>query len=194
MSDKLSIVIMAHPERQEWAKLLSQELNAPIVYDRKNNIWDTCRRAWLSQVSVGAEYTLVLQDDVILCSDFRAKAEAILAAQEADNVVSFYAGSLLGNRIDKALREGEDFVLTGMIFNEVALCMKTEHIPEMVAYCDSREAKTDQEICNWCRKNRRNIYHPIPSLVDHRDEESIYKRVYNKPDKNAVRKAYKFKI
>lgn len=183
---------MAHPERQEWAKELSQKLQAPIVYDRISNVWDTCRRAWLSQVSVGSEFTLVLQDDAIVCDNFIEKAEAILSSQSEDFVFSFYAGQLLGSRIDQAIKHGQDFVTSGMIYNEIALCMRTEHIESMVAYCDERKAVTDQEICNWCRVNRKKIYYPIPSLVDHRDSESIYRRVYKKPVKNKVRKAYKY--
>lgn len=192
MSNKLSIVIMAHPERQEWAKELSQKLNAPIVYDRVNNIWDTCRRAWLSQVSVGAEYTLVLQDDSIVCENFRERAEAVLDSQDADFITSFFAGYLCATKIKRALVRKEPYFLSGMIFNEVALCMRTEHIEEMVAYCDARETKTDQEITKWARLKRLRIYYPVPSLVDHRDGESIYRRVYQKPAWSRPRVAFKY--
>jgi len=180
---------MAHPERQKWAKELSQKLQAPIVYDRISNIWDTCRRAWLSQVSVGAEYTFVLQDDAIVVDNFRERAEALLTE---DKVYSFYAGHLLATRINRAETRNEDFVETGMIFNEVAICMRTEHIPAMVKYCDDREATTDQEIGRWARLKRLKIRYPIPSLVDHRDGESLFQRNYNRPAWNRPRKAVKY--
>jgi len=189
MSNKLSIVIMAHPERQQMAKELSQQLQAPIVYDRINNIWDTCRRAWLSQVSVGAEYTLVLQDDAIVCKDFRERAEALL---QEDKIYSLFAGHLLASRIKHALNKGVDFVESGMIFNEVALCMRTEHIEAMVAFCDERQATTDQEITKWARLRHMKIRYPIPSLVDHRDGDSIFQRNYNRPSWNRPRKAVKY--
>lgn len=190
MSNKLAIVIMAHPERQEMARVLSQQLQAPIVYDRINNIWDTCRRAWLSQVSVGAEYTLVLQDDSIVCRDFRMHAEVLL---QDDVVYSLYAGHLLAYRIKNAESKGKDYVDTIQIFNEVALCMRTEHIEEMVKYCDDHNANTDQEISNWARSKGLGIRYPIPSLVDHRDGESIYQRKYARPAWGNPRKAVRFK-
>lgn len=186
---KLSIVIMAHPERQKWAKELAQKLQAPIVYDRVNNIWDTCRRAWLSQVSVGAEYTLVLQDDSIVCSNFRERAEALL---EEDLIYSFFAGHLLATRIRHAVVRKKPYVESGQIFNEIALCMRTEHIEDMVKYCDDREATTDQEISKWARWRRLKIRYPIPSLVDHRDGESLFQRNYNRPAWNRQRKAVRY--
>lgn len=190
MSNKLAIVIMAHPERQEMAKALSQKLQAPIVYDRVNNIWDTCRRAWLSQVSVGAEYTLVLQDDAIVCNNFRERAEAAL---QEDLVYSFFAGHLLATRIRHAVVRGKPFVESGQIFNEVALCMRTDRIEDMVKYCDERAATTDQEISKWARWRRLKIRYTVPSLVDHRDEvPSIFQRNYNRPAWRRPRKAVKY--
>lgn len=189
MSNKLAIVIMAHPERQKWAKELSQKLQAPIVYDRISNIWDTCRRAWLSQVSVGSEYTLVLQDDAIVCSNFRERAEALL---EEDLVYSFFAGHLLATRIRHAINRKRSYVESGQIFNEIALCMRTEHIEDMVRFCDEREATTDQEISKWARANRIKIRYPIPSLVDHRDGESLFQKIYNRPAWRRPRKAVKY--
>lgn len=180
---------MAHPERKEWAKDLSQKLQVPIVYDRKNDIWDTCRRAWLA-IDKNAEYGLVLQDDAILCTDFRKHAEAVL---QEDFVYSLYAGNLLSNRIRMAERKGRDYVITEMVYNEVALCMRTEHIGAMIQYCDEREATTDQEIGRWAKLNRIKIYHPLPSLVDHRDTESIFRRNYNRMQPPTPRRAVRFK-
>lgn len=189
MKKKLSIVIMAHPKRQEWAKELSQKLGAPIVYDRINNLWDTCRRAWLS-IDKDAEYGLVLQDDAIVCENFKEKAERYLTD---DFIYSFFAGKLLASRINKAIKEKKDFVIAGMIFNEVALCMKTKHIERMVEFCDSRNAQNDQDITKWARLAKIDIFYTVPSLVDHRDGESIYRKNFNKPEPNQSRPAYYFK-
>lgn len=189
MKKKLSIVIMAHPERKEWAEELSKKLNAPVVYDRINNIWDTCRRSWLA-VDTSAEYGLILQDDSIIANDFIKRAEALLTE---DTVYSFYAGKLLATKINRAVQRKESVVYSGMIFNEIAICMPTKYINEMVKYSDVREAKTDQEIAKWARSKRLKICYPIPSLVDHRDGESIFYRNYNRPVSGRPRKAYIFK-
>lgn len=181
---------MAHPKRQKWAKELSHKLKAPIVYDTKNNLWDTCRRAWLS-IDRNAEYGLVLQDDAIVCDNFIKKAEKYLNG--SDYIFSFFAGKLLASRINKAIREDKNYVIAGMIFNEVALCMKTKHIEKMVEFCDSRNAQNDQEITKWARLSNIDIFYTVPSLVDHRDGESIYRKNFNKPEPNQSRPAYYFK-
>lgn len=189
MNKKLSIVIMAHPERKEWAEELSRKLNAKIVYDRKNNIWDTCRRSWLA-IDKKADYGLVLQDDSIIADNFIEKAESLLGG---DYIYSFFAGKLLSTRINRAILKKEDHVIATMIFNEVALCMKTKHIDKMVKYCDDLQVNTDQYISRWAKINKINIKYPLPSIVDHRDSESIFRRNYKMPLSNRPRKAYFFK-
>lgn len=189
MSNKLSIIIMAHPERQAWAKELSQKLNAPIVYDTQNNLWDTCRRAWLAHMSIGAEYSLVLQDDAIITENFREKAEAIL---KDDFIYSFYLSSFLSPRVNIAKKRGKDHVISSMIFNEVALCMKTKHIDKMIEYCDVREAQNDHEIGRWAKSVAKRVYYPIPSLTTHRDSESIYRRNIGQAQPERERKAIEF--
>jgi len=192
---KLAIVIMAHPKRKEWAEELAAKLDAPIVYDQKNNVWDTCRRAWLSQLESGAEYVLVLQDDTIIGDNFRERAAELIERHEkaGDFIYSFYAGEMLATRIDAAIRKGNDHIIAGAIFNEVALCMKREHITRMVKWSDERNAQTDQEIGRWARLARLTILYPIPSIVDHRTGESLYRKHYNKPLPDKERKAYIYK-
>ncbi len=188
MSIKLSIVIMAHPERKQWAEDLGKKLGAKVVYDRISNVWDTCRRSWLA-IDPEAEYGLVLQDDAIICKDFLERAEALL---QGDYLYSLFAGYLLTSRIRRAEQRGEDFVESWSVFNEIALCMRTEHIRSMIKHCDDRDVDTDQEIGRWARLKRLKVRYPLPSLVDHRDSESIYKRVYKKPPSRNPRKAVKY--
>lgn len=177
-------MIMAHPKRHEMAKALSEKLGrVPIVWDMKNNLWDTCRRAWL-ETDPSSEYCLVLQDDAIVPDNFRELAEARLAESE-DRVYSFYAGKMLGERIEKAKAEGRDHLLEHMIYNEIALCIRGEHVEDMVKFCDDRGAQNDQQINIWAGENGIRIKYVLPSLVDHRDEESIYRAMtgFNPGDK-----------
>lgn len=186
---KLSITIMAHPDRKDYIPYLKDKLgDVLVVWDEKNNLWDTCRRAWLAQ-DMSAEYGLVVQDDAIVCDGFREKAEAML---NEDYIYSFFAGYMLESRIRLAEKNGEDHVLTGVIFNEVALCMRTEHIRSMVKFSDDRDARHDQFISQWAKFNKIKVYHPIPSLIDHRDDDSIYQRVYKRPAFPTKRKACRY--
>lgn len=186
---------MAHPKRKEWAEELSKQLlDAPIIYDEKQNIWDTCRRSWLLY-DRDAEYHLVIQDDAILCYNFIEKAKQVLRTGKIfneDYIYSFYAGEMMKNHIIKAEKKRRNYVISGMIFNEVALCMKTEHIKGMVKFCDDREVDTDQEVARWARIKLLKVFYTIPSLVDHREGESLYRVNYNKPNPDKQRKAFRF--
>lgn len=178
---------MAHPDRAHFIPYLQERLGGdiPVVYDEKQNIWDTCRRAWLT-IDRSAEYGLVIQDDAIVCNGFERKAKRRL---KEDAIYSFYAGDLLRTRITRAVRQGENEVRTNHIYHEIALAMKTKRIEEMVRFCDEREAQDDHEIDRYARREGLEIIHTIPSLIDHRDDESIYRREYNVEMRHKPRKA-----
>jgi len=177
---------MAHPSREKYIPYLLEKLgDVPVIYDQKNNIWDTCRRAWLA-IDKSAEYGLVIQDDAIVCDNFHERAEALL---DGDFVYSFFAGHLLATRVRHAINRKKRYVESGQIFNEIALCMRTSHIDGMVRFCDEREAQTDQDISKWARACRIKIRYTIPSLIDHRDEESLFQKNYNRPAWSRPRKA-----
>lgn len=186
---KLSITIMAHPRRKEFIPYLLDILgkDTPIAWDEKNNLWDTCRRAWLA-TDFTSDWTLVIQDDAILTSNFKEKVEKFL--ENGDNLYCFYGGDILGERIEKAKAKGENLVFTDMILNEVAICIKTEYVKEMVKFCDDRDADNDHLISVWARRKGLKIANSIPSLVNHRDTESIFRENYNFKPAEKARKAY----
>lgn len=185
---KLSIIIMAHPKRKQYVPYLLSKLgpDAKVVFDEKNNLWDTCRRSWLA-TDRDSDYTLIIQDDALVCNNFIEKAKEFL---KEDFVYSFYAGDLLANRIEKAKAENKQLVFSDMIVNEIALCMKTKHVENMVKYCDERNAQNDHLISTWAFINRKRIAYTVPSLIDHRDEKSIYRENYKINLTKKQRKAY----
>jgi hypothetical protein len=188
---KLSIVIMAHPSRAKFIPYLKEMLgdDIPVVFDEKNNIWDTCRRAWFAQ-DFSCEYGVVIQDDCIITRNFRKKAEKLLTE---DFIYSFYAGEMLREKIRIALHYKSDRVISSMIFNEVALCMKMSRVKDMVKFCDEREAQTDHEIVKYARSQNLKVCYTLPSLVDHRDTESIWRKMQGgKVFSSKPRKAVKF--
>ena len=191
----ISYTIMAHPKREKWAEELGVQLDAEVVYDRKNNIWDTCRRSWLAN-DFSKEYSAVIQDDAILCADFKQKARQMIAGADGDHVYSFYSADYkpLVNQLQEAEKQGKDHTTTQFIYNEIALCMKSEHVEEMVHFCDEFEPMLDHQINNWALQMPLRIYHPVESLVEHRDEESLYRQNTDRSFKRSgERVAYQFK-
>lgn len=172
---------MAHPERREMAEELSASLGGvPIVWDRQNNLWDTCSRAW-EAIDKTAEYGLVLQDDVIACRDFISRAEAVLTGRF---IYNFFIHRVLSNRVRKAQLEKENSFYMNSIASEVAICIPTDLIWQMLEYAKRRRAKDDTIISRWARSRHMRVCYPIPSLVQHRDTESIYHKVTGRPMRN----------
>jgi len=170
---KLSIVVMAHPDRKIMAEELSASLGGvPIVWDQINNVWDTCKRAWRA-IDKTAEYGLVLQDDVIPCRDFQTRAEALLTGRFVYNFFVHYGFSA---RVEKALNEGKNYFIKTSIFGEIALCMPTKYINSMIDYCHNRNAQSDTLISAWATASRLRVRYPIPSLVDHRSGDSLFEK------------------
>lgn len=190
MDNKLNIVIMAHKIRENLIPYLQEKVgHVTIVWDEKNNVWDTCKRAWQA-IDRKYEYGLVIQDDALVIDGFRLKAEVVL---KEDNVYSLYLSKLLENKVNLAKVKKIDFVTSTMILNEVAICMPTKYIDEMINYCDKRNAQNDQQIGKWAKEKFGKIIYPIPSLVSHRDNiESIYYKNKGLPQPTRERKAIEF--
>jgi len=186
---------MAHPKREDWAEALGKELEAEVVYDQENNIWDTCRRSWLSN-NFSKDYSAVIQDDAILCSNFQHLARQMVSESDDGHVYSFYSADYkpLVNQLKEAEKQDKDHTTTQFIYNEIALCMKSERVEDMVAFCDQFNPDLDHQINKWALQDGLRIYHPTESLVEHRDGESLYRQNTDRSFKRSgERVAYQFK-
>lgn len=201
MSDfnkKVSVVIMACRQREKYFEYLKEKLgDIPFSIDEVKGqdghvgVWENCKRAW--RMRRDSEWTLILQDDSIICEHFYERVEKVLEEiGERDYIISFYAGDRLKKKIEFAQKKKLDYVLYNSIMNENALCMRTKHIEEMIRYCDTRDATTDRFIQTFARRKGLLIYYTIPSLIDHRSDKSIYRDVFEKPLPDSIRHAVIF--
>jgi len=170
---KLSISVMMHPSRAAFLPYLSERLEgAPAFIDDGGGLWATARRAWASGLDAGAEYHLVVQDDALVCDDFRAQAEALL--DDPSVARSFYFGRrrLYADRAPEWLEAGH--VDLPILHWGLAICLPTAFLPSMLAFADAWEAPQDDAKINRFLKSRgiRTRY-PLPSLIDHRCEVSL---------------------
>ncbi|MFA6158881.1 MAG: hypothetical protein WC763_04665 [Candidatus Paceibacterota bacterium] len=174
MSKKLSISIMAHPSREKWFGYLREKLgqDVPFAIDTDGRgIWENCKRAWLL-FDPEAEYHVVVQDDVLVGRDFIERAEAMLTE---DMMYSFYIGRpRFAGEVMEAKEKGIDHLVKSHIHHEICLCMRTEHIKEMIAWCDALKPENDRVIDGWVNAKGLKVRFPLPSLVDHRAEGSLH--------------------
>jgi hypothetical protein len=170
---KLSISVMAHSSRAKYFKELKERLgDVPFSIDKAGaeiGVWNNCKRAWQMH-NRDAEFHVVIQDDAIVCKNFRARAEAILGSQE--QAYNFYFGN---RRVYKKLADAG--MKQGHLFTRwpnwgVAICLPTKLIPDMIKFCDKLTTRHDDTRIGFFLKSKAiKIYFPMPSLIDHRTGE-----------------------
>lgn len=171
----LGIAIMAHPKRSEFVDELSTQVDAPVrvTWDRKNNRWDTGRRAMLSY-DKSCTHWLVLQDDAVVCRDLVAGLTKALEYVPVDSPVCLYVGGAFKSCVD-SLQDDVTWLTMPMIHGGVGIVMPTQHIDEMIHACDpATEVKNyDERLGRWVMSQGLTVYYPWPSLVDHRSAQSL---------------------
>lgn len=179
----LSAVVMAHPRRIEMAESLARRLDVPVVWDQKNDVWDTGRRALLEHTD--ADRHLVLQDDAVVHDDLLAECERLLDYVPTNSPVSLYMGRarhrprrfLMQPIVDAARRRGASFAVFGGPWWGVGIIVPTAHIEEIVAFGDrSRHTNYDIRIAQYYASQHLDCWYTVPSIVDHRSGPSVVGR------------------
>jgi hypothetical protein len=170
---KLSISIMAHSSRAKYFPYLNRMLgDVKFSIDKAGaeiGVWNNCKRAWMMH-DPKAEYHVVIQDDAIICENFRQRAEKILTSKE--QAYNFYFGNRQQYR--QAAKDGMEkgFIISGWTGWGVAICLPTYLIREMLLYCDKmRTPHDDTRIANFLKHKKIKTLFPMPSLIDHRTGE-----------------------
>lgn len=168
---KLSISVQMHPAREKFRPYLKERLGrrVPFVMDRARGYWDTFRRAWLAH-NPKAQYHTVIQDDALVCDDFRARAEAALEGPVMP--YSWY----FGNRL--ALRPlAREALPAGYIDHRhrwsLAMCLPVGLIARFIRFGDRHTPEGPQQthLKAFLDKSRLKVRYVLPSLIDHRDTE-----------------------
>lgn len=202
---KLSAAIMAHPVRTEAAEQVQAALDRPveIVYDTEpepsrdpRRRWATGRRAWEAH-DPGADWHLVLQDDIEVSADLLAGLEQALDVLGPEGLVSAYTGTGRPDQrnVRRALavadREGHAWMCTRSLNWGPAILLPAETIPDMLRWCShssKSRANYDYRIGVWARDRMRwRTWYTVPSLVEHRGLPSLVGH-----DIGPVRRAHRF--
>lgn len=179
----LSVKIMAHPKRAEFIPDLVERLgitDADVSWDRDNIRWHTGRRAW-QMVDQSADYGMVVQDDALVCRDLIAGLEKALDHLPERGVVSPYIGtrrpsaSSVERAVQAAQKGDVSWVKMPALNWGVAIILPTGIINNMIKWCNQqRYPQYDRRIGRYAIDvERLNTWCPWPSLVDHRDGESL---------------------
>jgi hypothetical protein len=194
---RLSASVMAHPAREAQVGDLLAALgrDVPVAWDPKPpsldaaQRWATGRAAW-ELADPDADWHLVLQDDAVPCPDLLDGLAKGLDHVPANTVVSCYFSHVRpfpARTIatgSQAERMGAAWIDSRFVWWGVALAIPVREIRAMLAMGDKRHEAYDRRIGLHFRSQRWRCWHPFPSLVDHRDDESL---CGHKPGRTAYR-------
>jgi hypothetical protein len=166
---------MAHRKRERFVGGLLEQLpdRTEVVWDRRNDRWDTGRRALLEH-DPEATHHLVLQDDVILGRQLTTEVKRALQVIDT-SPIALYLGKARPRQefVEPAVRMARSvgacwIAMPGPWWGP-GLVIPTQHIEEMVAFCDNMTLPNyDLRISAWYESQRMDCWYTQPSLVDHR--------------------------
>lgn len=180
---KLGVSIMAHKKRERHIPALLDQLGLPessVIWDRRNDRWDTGRRAW-EAYDPSCTHWCVIQDDAVVCKDFIAGMEKALAFLPEKALVSPYTGTRrpVASRVERAVQAARaanaSWIRMPSLNWGVGILAPTDIINKMLPWCDKQTYPNyDRRIGRYAIDMLRlPTYCTWPSLVDHRDDDSL---------------------
>jgi hypothetical protein len=176
---KLSVQVMAHAKRGHRVGELVERLGITgdqVTWDRKENRWDTGRRAWLNH-DPAADWHMVIQDDALPCRDLIATLEQAIPHIGERAIVCPYIGTRrpaklkVSRVVEQAQEINASWVKMQTLNWGVAILAPTSTIIEMIAWCDGQTYPNyDRRVGQYYWRERHwHTYCTWPSLVEHWD-------------------------
>lgn len=170
---------MGHPKRfKNFSRMLDQlgDPSVPISVDNGIGLWGNCKQAWLLYDPT-ADFHVVLQDDAIICKNFKKLATEFIEKYNRPNrAFNFYFGTR-ANFNKNILADGKTagFITLQRNCWGLAICLPTAEIRQMVEECDIMKhiPQDDIRIGRYLAKKKFDICYPMPSLIDHEAGESL---------------------
>jgi hypothetical protein len=173
---KLSISVMAHPSRSVFFPYLQEKLGISMSnfsIDQKNNLLENSKASWLLH-DPEADFHCVVQDDSIVCDNFREKAVAFITEQEEKRTregrgVQGYNFFLKQDPNRSPLWSKDGAYVDNVTRGGVAICLPVSHIkPMLIEFDRQRSRHDDDRISEYVKRNGIKMIFPVPSLIGHR--------------------------
>lgn len=182
MTVKVDIAIMTCSARWGYAEAIAKKIggDVTIIYDNGGYVWGTAKRCWEALAEMDGSHALLLQEDILICQDFRATVEHCAELQPG-KALGFYANR---RPVDEARERGDSWVVIPDGVWGQATCFPTEWVSPMlewVATSDHYSTHYRRRVCDfppdrwddrkttaWLEYMGRPVYCTVPSLVQHR--------------------------
>lgn len=172
----VTIGIVAHTSRGAAAKELAKTVGAQFMSIDNGLLGcdgnhDAVHR---HLARMGADWSVVLEDDAVPVDGFRDQLTKVLAASPA-SVVSLYLGrqrppqyqSRIASTINEADLVDAHWLTSSRLLHAVGYAIRTELLPSLLDYPHGQPA--DERISAWADR----VAYCWPSLVDHADVPTI---------------------
>lgn len=178
MDYKLDIKIMAVRSRQQYAERIANDIGisySNIIYDDRGingggNAWYNAKRAWTQPIESEITHRLVVQDDVMVCSDFKGIANILINTMP--NVCFTLSG---GTWIEHSMKKTNSPYIrhNGGKVCANGIILPVNHIQKMIDWSDnlfgSDYPHDDGRVGFYCAWNKLDVVGTIPSLLCHTD-------------------------
>jgi hypothetical protein len=154
----------------------TQIVEDPGAADARRSPW-RCYRACLDALDPDTSHLLVVQDDAVVCRDFPAVLDLVIAAHPGDPVALFVPGVGSNARsVLAACQNGQRWCELDPLtwVPAVAIVWPRQHIGSLLDFYDERNypatrTADDGIIGDWAKDTGTRVVACVPSLVDHPD-------------------------
>lgn len=176
--------IVADMRRYQMAHDLAGYVDATFIGFDDGTIGCTRNhiKMWTKIVQHGGDWGVVLEDDAVPCQMFTYQLAAVLADPPTD-IVGLYLGRNYPRAwqrfVKKALADPDaNWILSTHVLHCVGLAVRVSLIPDMLRFIGNMAAADqdwpiDEQITHWARLRGHRVCYTRPSIVDHRDGESL---------------------
>lgn len=177
----ISTAVVAHSARKAQAFDLAIQLDASVAYDLgEHGPGTNHRRAWELANTSAADWVLVVEDDAVLCTDFRKQLEKLLPTTPTP-VVSLYAGTnypyikcdMAAHAAAQAEAQGTPWFTMRDMHHAVAICIRQHLVASMLDHTHHSHMPIDEAIGAWAQAHDIKVSYTHPQLVDHADGATI---------------------
>ena len=134
-----------------------------IVWDEHRNAMETFRRAWRQYQDVP---TIRIQDDIILCKDFVAKAKAVVAERPND-FIQFFSRSAKDEELGSRYKSGGSWMMNQCYYLPAGSAARLTAYADAWGKYDKHPNGDDQLMAEWLQSEKARYWVQVPSLVNH---------------------------
>lgn len=168
LQDKTNADVLSIDE-YEWLSLAESSLRCAENHMRV--------LSHLHDLAVGGEWCVVMEDDSIPVPGFRTEAAAAFECAPSP-LVGLYLGrgnpsGQIQRDIRQALDRAQAWITADYFISSVAYAIRSNLIPQMLDFITPREEELPLRISRWAQDRDIFASYTHPSLIDHRDEESV---------------------